>query len=92
VVNPLNRGPRRGLSLEAGTLPKTTYLRIGPPACVYQSFVYETDFDGHAADPPVSEALLMEVSNAMARPLPFPEDYLDFLRQWNGAIGLECHS
>ena len=26
----------------------------------------------------------MEVSKSLARPLPFPEDYLDFLRQWNG--------
>jgi len=35
---------------------------------------------------PLSEEQLQQLSREMARPLPLPEDYLDFLRQFNGAI------
>jgi len=35
---------------------------------------------------PLSEAQLQQLSQEVARPLPLPEDYLDFLRQFNGAI------
>jgi hypothetical protein len=46
---------------------------------------YEASFPVEAEFSPCSEELLQDVSRALARPLPFPEDYLDFLRQWNGA-------
>ncbi len=50
---------------------------------------FNPPFPIEARFPPVSEEMLMEVSKSLARPLPFPEDYLDFLRQWNGVISLE---
>ena len=47
---------------------------------------YEAHFAIEPLFAPCSEELLQQVSRQLARPLPLPEEYLDFLRQWNGAI------
>ncbi len=50
---------------------------------------YEARFPIEPLYPRCSEDLLLEVSKTMASPLPFPDDYLDFLRQWTGTLATE---
>lgn len=48
---------------------------------------YEPKYPVKALYPPCSEEELIKVSNELGGDLPFPDDYLDFLRQWNGLYG-----